>query len=145
MSEPYALTTMTGILIVEISLLSSRNTSRPDLVGNARSNRTASGACSCARLRPSSPFFASTTANPSPASSAVVIVRVHGSSSITSTVSGGRSGKRWRSSVRDVARGIVARLWAAQVREFGEESLVVGGVADVVLVVAVADAVVRLL
>src|SRR5207302_11154506 len=35
---------------------------------------------------PSSPFSASTTAKPSPANRAVVIVRVHGSSSITRTV-----------------------------------------------------------
>src|SRR6266536_3296580 len=90
------------MLIVEMSLLSSRSTSRPDLVGSARSNRTASGACSCARLRPSSPFFASTTANPSPASSAVVIVRVHGSSSITSTV-------RW-----PVAAAVMLSLLSAQ-------------------------------
>src|SRR5207247_2410903 len=85
-----------------ISLLSSRSTSSPDLVGNARSNRTASGACSRARLRPSSPFFASTTANPSPASSAVVIVRVHGSSSITSIV-------RW-----PVAATVMLSLLSAQ-------------------------------
>src|SRR5712692_3391773 len=185
---------MTGMLMVEMSLLSSRSTSRPDLVGNARSNRTASGACSCARLRLSSPFFASTTANPSPASSAVVIVRVHGSSSITSTVrwpvaatvmlsllsaqrpmllvacakvtfrsqhakgarrppglfyrhfcQDGCSGKGWGSAVRDVVRRIVARLGASDVRELRSESLVVGSVTDVILVVAVAEAVVRLL
>src|SRR4030081_2429026 len=93
---------MTGMLIVAMSLLSSRSTSRPDLVGSARSSNTASGACSRARLRPSSPFFASTTANPSPASSAVVIVRVHGSSSITSTV-------RW-----PVAATVMLSLLSAQ-------------------------------
>src|SRR6266700_3109023 len=49
---------ITGIASVEPSPLSSRSTSRPDLVGSARSSRIASGACLRALVRPSSPFFA---------------------------------------------------------------------------------------
>src|SRR3954467_6703565 len=77
---------MTGMSWVLRSALSSRSTSNPDFVGSARSSRIASGACARACCRPSSPFLASTTAKPSPASKAVVIVRVQGSSSITSMV-----------------------------------------------------------
>src|SRR5258708_874750 len=48
--------------------------------------------------------------------------------------------KRWRGPIRDVVRGIVAGLWAAQVRKVRRKSLMARGVADFVLLVAAADA-----